>query len=284
MNAPVPSSWLLHGVALFSDRKDHVTPFLARLHEHFSEVAVPEDAWTVQETPRPCLFGPFAADGWQWRLLFDGQGTPGIILPAVKDWMISEAAAAAIQSHQSAAMLFALKAPPGGSPLDRVRMFCKLMWEWLRLGASAIVWPAGRKAYARQELRAVDPMTLRPDQFELLVGMGPAGPTNEGRRWLRTFGLGQFELPDLACNVAAQGIEGDAQLERVKNLFGSVPPYLVEGNSLLRVGEIVTLGDEEWRVAGWADEQTHPFLVSDLGTQLFELAVVTQAVSGERLS
>jgi hypothetical protein len=280
MSAPLPSNWLLHGVALFSDRKDHVTPFLARLHDHFAEVAVPEDAWTVQETPRPCLFGPFAADGWQMRLLFDGQGAPGSVLPAVKDWVMSEAALTAIQSHQSAAMLFALRAPPGSVPLERVRIFSKLMWEWLRLGASAIVWPSGRKAYARDELRAVDPMTLSPDQFELLVGMGPAGPAADGRRWLRTFGLGQFELPDLACNVTAQGTDRDSELERVKNLFGSVPPYLVAGNRLLRVGETVTLSDQEWRIAGWADKQTQPFLASDLGTQLFELARVREVVSG----
>jgi hypothetical protein len=268
--AAIPDSSLIHAIAVFSSQQDHITAFARRVQRMIPGIAPDPAGWTAVREPRESLSGPLSGAGWQWHVLFDMGGIPDKLQPAVKQCRFSDAAATALRSHQSAGALFLLEAPPEVGPFERFQDFCRLTWEWLELGATAIVWPQGRKASSAAELKHLQPKDFTADDFEVCVSIAAAGKPVGGQQWLRTYGMSQFDLPDLAAQVSTDTSRFGAESAYAQTLFGSLPPYFIERAAAFQPGESIELEDQVWRCTGPADAKQSPELVSGkFGTQIF---------------
>lgn len=268
--SPLPDQPLIHAIALFSSQQDHITTFARRIQRMIPGIAPDPAGWTAVREPRECLYGPLTGSGWKWHVLFDMGGIPDALQPAVKQCRLSDAAATALRSHQSAGLLYLLEAPANVTPFERFHDFCRLTWEWLELGATAILFPQGRKGSAASELKHMHPQDFTADDFEVCVSIAAAGKAVGGQQWLRTYGLGQFDLPDLACQVSTEGGRFGAETAYAQALFGNLPPYFIERAAAFQPGETIELEDQVWRCEGLAGASQSPELAGGKhGVQIF---------------
>ena len=108
----------------------------------------------------------------------------------------------------------------------------------------------------------IAPSSVSAEHAHLFVSFDLAGPADD-RQWVRTFGMKQFGLPDLACIAANTPGDFDA----VDVLFNSLPPYVIQRQQPLPLGDTLDLGHRKWKVFELGSSET-PFLKSDFGIEV----------------
>ncbi|QGJ69822.1 Hypothetical protein PBC10988_15090 [Planctomycetales bacterium 10988] len=256
-----------HAYILFPQRMDTV---YARLQAvRFRQKNSPEGRllwnschrWTEQ------LSATYHHGSWKWKLQLAGRGlsvaqSEQVIWPDLSDEVLQ-----AVCEHSSCLELQLETAPENCSPLAQMQAGCDLVWQLLELGATLVAWPAGRTAWHCQELLNLDASEIRAEHFDLFVSTGFAGDQDGDRQWIRTWGMGQFHLPDLAGTISISEPQRSVDLDFARTMFGSLPPYLIERGSALPEGDKVALQDSICKVAPKPDLHQRPFLNSPLGIQ-----------------
>ena len=160
-------------------------------------------------------------------------------------------------------MVFLVAAPTDSGPIERMRALCEIAWAFLEVGASVLAWPSGRSAWHRDRLVDIAPSSISAEHAHLFVSFDVAGHADD-RLWVRTFGMRQFGLPDLACTAT----NTPEDFESADVLFNSLPPYIIKRQQPLPLGDTLDLEHRKWKVTESGISQV-PCLQSDFGIQVF---------------
>jgi hypothetical protein len=266
MNPIVPDNSLLHCIVLLPAWKDYIQPLLKRLPIRLPGIDTTQKNWTAVTTPRPCLYGPYSWNEWKWHLLIGMTALPEDIRQIVDLARTEEITTQAIREHKMYVMVFLVGAPDGIEPMEQMRALCQIAWTLLDVGASVVVWPAGRSAWHCNRLIDIAPSSLSAQHAHLFVSYDVAGHADD-RLWVRTFGMSQFALPDMACIVA----NTSENLEAVDVLFNSMPFHIIQRQEPLPLGDTLEIEHKKWKVieSGISDI---PCLNSEFGIQVFSRA------------
>ena len=148
---------------------------------------------------------------------------------------------------------------------------CAAAWAWLEAGATAVVWPEGQSFRTQEELAGINPLRLDLRGVGLLVAWGPVGRDLSGQRWFRTWGLGQFGFPDLACAVPPTTGDRDEEAAAVDLLFRYLVPHVIlELGRPLALGTTTQIAHRLWHVVGPEGLGPLPFRPERNGIQLLQ--------------
>jgi hypothetical protein len=158
----------------------------------------------------------------------------------------------ALAQAGASVLVFLTDAPEDATPVEAMRALNQAVWAWMDAGALLLAWPEGRTAWSKAHLDDFRPNVLGPEELGLFVSCGPVDL--EGQQLTRTYGLGQFGLPDLVFGgpVDSAVVAGAAALA-VKRERG------------LDVGDRLESGEQRWRVATPATESEQATLKSRFG-------------------
>ena len=272
---PIPSGARLHCVITFSTAEQVIGRFLEALPERAGELGPQTHglSWTVVHQPRSCTFSDLALGQWRFRVVFDLDGVPPSIWQGVTAGQPSQETLDALEQHRAACLVFLIEAPPKISPWDLFKGFCSVVWAWVDAGATVVAFPEGQVAIVRRILLGLEPEDLQPEHAYLFLSNGVAKILDEkGERkiWLRTWGLGQFLLPDLAIGLPAppDGSLASDELESLRLLFETLPPSMVAQHGILPVGGTVQVGTRVWTAVGPPGPGELTFMTSRCGFQL----------------
>lgn len=240
-----PNDWLQHAIVTVPLTPDVATRFAQDLPQAVPGLFLREATWTLSGQP-PVACGDLSDGLWSWRVILDPKGLPPTLAQFVGSLRASEGARQALSRLGLAATIFLVDGPPDADPLDELSALCCLIFGLVSLGGSAVLFPEGMRAFTPGEL-TFDPEQLSAADVGFFVGSEPGDDTGEGR-WVRTLGMEQFRLPDLACRVS-YGPRELEQLDAARVLFESMVRHLVEIRTRPPVGETFDLGPRTWRVA-----------------------------------
>lgn len=273
-SGPVPANAALHAVALLPDGEHRLSQYLASLPSRTPGLNC--GPWTALERPRPCTWADLEGEGWTFRLVFDPQGVaPGQALEAVSMGNPSEECQLDLEEHRAACLIFLTQFPTDSSPWSRFLALCRVAWGWVDAGASLLALPEAQLLLPRRLLLATEPEQLTPDMGYLFLTNGLAEmekKTDESKLWLRTWGMGQFNLPDLAASLPSRPGEEERlerDLESLRLLFETLPPAMIREGGVLPVGGTVQVGERTWTAVGEPGSVEYAFLNSRCGVQLF---------------
>lgn len=259
---PPPDDWLQHGIVLLPNSEC----FARELPSAVPGLELCQAQWELVGQP-PVAVGQLSDGVWSWRVALDPQGLPPTLAQFVGSLRASEAARQALTRPGLAASVFLVEGPAEAGPLDELSALCCLMFGLLSLGGSAVLFPEGKRAFTAPEL-TFDPEQLSLEDIGFFVGSELCGETPDGRaRWVRTLGMEQFGLPDLACTVELGPREAEA-LEGTGALFEALVRRLAAEGAVPAGFE---LGHRSWRVL----EQPGPLPFSPPATGLLVLERMT---------
>lgn len=266
---PIPSRALGHAAVLLQDSQDAVSYFLAALEDRLPAVDTRSLQWTALTAPRPCTYADLKAGPWSWRVVLDPQHpteglraslelcgqTTRLPVPHAPQWNEAPPEAlvsGALQRARASVLVFLTEAPEDSTAVEAMRALNQAVWAWMDAGALLLAWPEGRTAWSKAHLDDFRPNVLGPEELGLFVSCGPV--ELEGQQLTRTYGLGQFGLPDLVFG-------------------GPVDPAVVAGAASLAVarekglsvGDRLESGEQRWRVATPATESEQASLKSRFG-------------------
>lgn len=273
---PIPAQAMLHAVVALPEAEHRLGQFLSALPLRL--VGAPQltlGPWTALEQPRPCSWCDLTGGEWALRLVFDPQGIPASAMLAVSSGSVSEECAEDLEGHGACCLLFLLKSPAQASPWERFALFCRVVWSWVDAGASLLAFPEAQLLLPRRLLLGIEPETLSPDHGYLFLSNGLVHieeKKDERTLWLRTWGMGQFGLPDLAAGLPSREGEEDrleADLASLRLLFETLPPAMIREQGILPVGGTVEVASRTWTAVGEPGSVDYPFLRSRCGVQLF---------------
>lgn len=273
-SGPVPAGAVLHAVVLLPDAEHRMAQYLAALPTRTPGLTA--GPWTAIERPRPCTWCDLEGDGWSFRLVFDPQGVAaGEALEAVSAGNPSDECKMDLDEHQAACLIFLTKFPADASPWSRFVALCRVAWGWVDAGASLLALPEAQLLLPRRLLMSTEPEQLSPDLSYLFLTNGVAEIEDKGKErklWLRTWGMGQFGLPDLAASLPSRKGEEERlerDLESLRLLFETLPPAMISEGGVLPVGGTVQVGERTWTAIGEPGSVDYAFLRSRCGVQLF---------------
>lgn len=276
---PIPAGAILHCVVLLPEAELRLAQFLAALPQRLAtpdlEPTPQLGPWTALEQPRPCSWSDLESQDWCFRIVFDPQGIPPGLRQTVASRHPNPECSEAMEDHCACALIFLLKAPAQCSPWERFRALCRVAWGWVDAGATVISLPEAQVMLPRRLLLGTEPEQLTPDHGYLFLSNGLAEveeKKGERKLWLRTWGLGQFGLPDLAAGLPSrQGEEAhlEEELSSLRLLFETLPPAMIREQGVLPVGGTVQVGSRTWTAVGEPGSVDYPFLRSRCGVQLF---------------
>lgn len=274
---PIPGEAMLHCVVLLPEAEERLRQFLGALPLRtagmLSELKLGE--WNVLDQPRPCSWCDFEGGGWCFRLVFDPQGVPPAVMPAVANGNPSAECTEALEEHRACCLVFLLAAPADVSPWTRFVAMATVAWGWVDAGATLLALPEAHLLLPRRVLIGVEPDQLQPEHGYLFLSNGLAEIEEKGEErklWLRTWGMGQFSLPDLAAGLPSRmGEEAvlEADLHSLRLLFETLPPAMIREQGVLPVGGTVQVGERTWTAVGEPGAVDYVFLRSRCGVQLF---------------
>lgn len=273
-NNPIPSGAMLHAVVLLPEAEHRLGQFLQALPVRLGPSFLEVGPWTAIEQPRPCSWADLKGNGWSFRLVFDPQGVPPSLMPQVAVPTADTDCAESLQDHHACCLIFLQEAPPC-TPWQRFLMLARVAWAWVDAGALLLSLPEARVLLPRRLLLASEPEDLTAQHGYLFLSNGLAEieeKKDERHLWLRTWGLGQFQLPDLACKLPSRkGEEAwlEEQMASLRLLFETLPAAMIEQQGILPVGGTVQIGERTWTAVGEPGSVEYPFLRSRCGVQLF---------------
>jgi hypothetical protein len=270
---PIPSNARLHCVATFSQSEHVLSRFFEALPERCKALGAPGDqSWTVIHEPRFSTFTDLTVGDWTVRIVFDAEGLAPTIRDGVVNGQLSQETLDTLEQHEAAVLIFLTRAPARLSPWEVFHGFCQLAWAWVDAGATVLAFPEGRVALVRRLLLGLEPQELEPEHAYLFLSNGVERIGDDhGQRiiWLRTWGLGQFLLPDLAVALPApEGELSGEDLESLRLLFETLPPSMIKAHGILPVGGTVQVGPRTWTATGPPQPDQCDFMTSRLGFQL----------------
>lgn len=270
---PIPPSALVHCLALLAPAEERplaetLARFLAAVEERVPGLEpVDPTKFALVDRPRPCMFAKLRAGEWLWHVLVDPAGMPDSVREAVLSGSPTPEILEAVDEHRLSVMVFLLEAPEDAMPMDRFRALARVLWAWLDSGATVVSFPEGQQVLPRRVLLGLEPEMLEAEHCYLFISNGLA-EQHKGMWWLRTWGLAQFALPDLAAGLA-EGTLDDARVESLKLLFETLPPAMIREHGVLPVGGTVEVAGRTWSAVGPPEPGTLTFMASRYGFQLF---------------
>lgn len=270
---PIPARAHVHCLALLAPDEDRpLAETLARFLEAVAE-RVPDlepvdpTKFALVDRPRPCMFAKLRAKEWLWHVLVDPGGMPDTVREAVLSGTPTPEILEAVDEHRLSVMVFLLEAPDDSSPMERFRALASVLWAWLDSGATVVSFPEGQQVLPRRILLSLEPEQLEPEHCYLFISNGLAHQEKD-TFWLRTWGMAQFALPDLAAGLAT-GTLDEARVESLKLLFETLPPAMIREHGVLPVGGTVEIAGRTWSAVGPPEPNTLLFMASRFGFQLF---------------
>lgn len=273
---PIPAETMLHAVLLLPESENRLAQYLDTLPLRTLGLGSLEmGEWIAIDQPRPCSWTDFSVGEWRFRLVFDPQGLPPSLVSTVTAGRSGSECDEAIEEHKACCLVFLLTSPSEATPWNRFVALCKVAWGWVDAGASLLSLPEARLLLPRRVLLGIEPDDLSPEHGYLFVSNGLVEiEEKKGERtlWLRTWGLGQFSLPDLAVGLPSRegeeaGLEAD--LASLRLLFETLPPAMIREHGILPVGGTIEVGSRTWTAIGEPGNVDYPFLRSRCGIQLF---------------
>ncbi len=268
--SPLPQAGLAHCVLLFPEPGDYLQVFRKAFEmRHPGLDPFDPRGWAVSQTPRPCSFGRMSRGAWKWHFLIDPEGMPPEVEAAVLEADLGERLEHIVRCQHLCVLAFLLEAPVEATPIDRMRGLCDAAWAWVDVGAEVVAFPEGRTAAHRETLLGLRPQDIEPEHSYLFCSNGLAHhQKNLSRYWLRTWGLGQFGLPDLCASRQSNQPQFKDELESLKLLFETLPPTMIRQQGILPLGGTVTVGERVWTAT--QPPKDAPELPSRFGLQYFE--------------
>jgi hypothetical protein len=267
MTNPIPERALMHCVALFEKPENCTNSFLEAMQRRTPGIDVSQSTWASRSEPRPMAYGPMEWNGWRWQIVLDLHGLIPKVRELLQESARSDDVARMVRNHAMSALVFLVEAPPNSQPLDHIRALCRVAWSYIDAGAAGIAFPEGRTVWTREQLAEVDPEQIYGSHSQIFVSSHFAGPAVSSRRWVRTFGMHQFGLSDIACAVAADGVNGKEDIRAADKLMTMVPPYLIELGENIADGDTIEVDDSLWRVS--VPHSNDPSLKSPLGVNVY---------------
>ncbi|GMU55630.1 MAG: hypothetical protein AMXMBFR33_47760 [Candidatus Xenobia bacterium] len=254
---------------LLAEAQEAVAYFLAALEERLPALDTRALHWTALTHPRPCTYADLETGPWAWRVVVDPQPpiealtqslqacalTTRLPVASAPQWPDAPPPVLleqALGQAEASVLVFLTESPEDATPLECMRALNQVVWAWMDAGALLLAWPEGRVAWSKAHLDDFRPNVLGPEEVGLFVSCGTV--ELEGQQLTRTYGLGQFGLPDL--------------------LFaGQVDPAVLAGAAAFAVGreESLQVGDRleheghRWKVASPATSSEQPSLKSRHG-------------------
>jgi hypothetical protein len=281
--SPIPSRALLHFVAIL-DKEEHVlTQFLEAIARRCPSIKLGN--WKVIEKPRSCSFVDFevassdASSPWRYRLIYDPQGLPPALEPTIFAFEPSAECQEVIDRQRAAALMFLVDGPSQNTPATqgwiRFREFLEPVWAWLDAGAELLCFPEGRVVLPRRVLLHLEPEQLTPEHAYLFLTNGIAHRGDKSF-WLRTWGLGQFTLPDLTAEIATDSHPEilERSMESLRLLFETLPPAMIADHGILPEGGQVQTGSVGWTATSPpVARESQGYLASRCGIQEFSCSI-----------
>lgn len=276
--SPIPQRALLHAVAILDSHESCLKRFVEALPLRCPGLVMGD--WKAVPSERPCSYVDFniASQGnrpYQYRLIFDPAGLPGALMQTVFAFEPSAECQEVIDRQKAAALLFLVDAPDGPPQNDgwpRFQKFAQTCWAWLDAGAELLCFPEGRAVLPRRVLLPLEPDELTANHSYLFVTNGVAhrGPKSV---WLRTWGLGQFSLPELGAEIAYEQPEAELEqkMESLRLFFETLPASMVGQHGVLPQGGQVQAGPVVWTaLEAPSGHSERGYLQARCGLQLFE--------------
>ncbi len=263
----VPESRWSSSLVLHPSHLPDLKAFLELVRQAIPGIDASDPGWTADGER---MTNATLRDGdWVWHLLIDIAQMPPQVAAIAEKYADSEVLAA-IHRHRMYAIIALTGTPAQVDLVSPMRRLAMVTWPWLQLGANAVLWPDAGTAWPASELLPVQPAEIGPDELYLFVGSEILGADSRGRILIRSRGLQQFSLPDLACYLPESLAHSEQAMTAVDTFLASMPPYLLEGGQTLQHGETIEVEPCVWRVVSESSGEAPPFS-SPHGILAFEL-------------
>lgn len=266
---PIPPRALGHAAVLLQDSQDAVSYFLAALEERLPALDTRALQWTALTHPRPCTYADLKTGPWSWRVVLDPQEPseglrasleacglttrlPVAHAPEWNDGPPEQLVADSLRKCHASVLVFLTEAPEDATALEAMRALNQAVWAWMDAGALLLSWPEGRTAWSKAHLDDFRPNVLGPEELGLFVSCGPV--ELEGQQLTRTYGMGQFGLPDLVFGGPVDPA-----------VVAAAAGFAVGREKGLNVGDKLESGELRWRVATPATTSEQEGLKSRFG-------------------
>lgn len=278
---PLPRKGLSHAVVFFEKMPESVmTTFLQNLQGDYPKLQpINPRRWGAASVPRPISFGELTSDdpdgGWQrvarWHILLDSEGVAPDVKQAIADGPQTHDERNQQNMEEAGASILIFLLSDGediSTPMTRLRALCRPVWQLLRMGATGVAFPEGGTILSRETLLTLDVEQLEPGHSYLFVSNG-LGDKSHSKIWLRTYGMGQFGLPDI-CHGVDEGLgeELEDELSRTRLLMETLPPAMIEAGGVLPPGEPVQVGPRIFKAIN--PPEKGPAMVSRFGFSYLE--------------
>ena len=283
---PIPDKALLHFVALLSNGEEALGKFLKSLEARSASMGpVQLGTWHALDRPRPCTYTDLKIGPWEFRLLFDPEGLPATLQSMVFPEEPSLETKEIVDQHRGCCLVFLTASPDAARSASqaepegwfRFRHLAQLTWAWLDAGAELLCFPEGRVYLPRRLLLPLEPDEMTPEHAYLFLSNGVAySYQQKGQQcvWVRSWGLGQFGLPDLAAHLTMGGPTDQLEvtMESLRLLMETLPPAMIRDHGILPEGGCVQVGHIQWKAVTPPRPATpdSAFLASRFGVQIFE--------------
>lgn len=266
----LPKAGVAHCVMLLPEAGDYLQVFLKALEFRIPGVdPIQEDRWAVQSSPRPVSFGEITRGAWRWHLLIDPGGMPPEVASAVIESHPDEQVSRAIDGHHLAVLAFLLEAPEETTYLEKMRGLCEVAWAWMDVGAEAVFFPEGKTSHLSKTLLGLRPEDIESGHSYLFISNGVDSIDKAGaRRWFRTWGMGQFGLPDLCSWVDTSKPLEESHLSNLRLLFETLPPAMIKDHGMMPLGGRIQIGETAFEAV--EPPQNPPKLASRYGFSYFQ--------------
>lgn len=281
--SPIPSRALLHFVAILDKEEHALTQFLEAIERRCPSVKM--GSWKALEKPRSCSFVDFEVASsdpsapWCYRLIYDPQGLPPALETTIFAFEPSAECQEVIDRQKGAALLFLVDGPGQNTPATqgwpRFSEFLQPVWAWLDAGAELLCFPEGRVVLPRRVMLHLEPEQITPEHAYLFISNGIAH-RGENTFWLRTWGLGQFTLPDLTAEIATDSHPEilERSMSSLRLLFETLPPAMIADHGILPAGGQVQTGPVLWTAtAAPGPREAQNYLASRCGIQEFNCSI-----------
>lgn len=165
----------------------------------------------------------------------------------------SESCRSLLEAHGSAIAVTAhrLSDSPSSTNLSVANFLLRFITACDSFCPIAIAFPHGRVAWATGEFLPLAAEAIQSDDVVWFISSKDVTVRSDRSRsantWFRSYGLSLFDVPDIACGIAADRKAEDCP-DAVREAFDSLPAYLVKLGGLLPVGDRIELGTHEWLV------------------------------------
>lgn len=266
---PIPPRALAHAAVLLSEAQEAIGYFLAALEERLPALDTKALHWTALTHPRPCTYADLQAGPWAWRVVVDPQSATEALTESLRACALTTRLPVAtaplwaapppgllveqaLELAGASVLVFLTESPEDATPLECMRALNQAVWAWMDAGALLLAWPEGRVAWSKAHLDDFRPNVLGPEEVGLFVSAGII--ELEGQQLTRTYGLGQFGLPDLL-------FAGDVD----PAVLAGAASFAVAREQSLRVGDRLEHEGRRWKVASPATSSEQPALKSRHG-------------------